>query len=151
MAEIRLKQPLECSQVNETLIVTLTDANGNMAATNTTITINTIDSNNHCPVLPEIYQIVVFENTNYTNLFPVRAIDNDCRQENKMIRYSINQPTEHVSIDPVTGLVSIVKPFDYEKTLPRVEYTIVASDAMKPSCQGVSRFIIDIDLSLIHI
>ena len=144
MAEIRLKQPLECSQVTETLIVTLTDANGNMAATNATITINTIDSNNHCPVLPHTYQIVVFENANYTNLFPVRAIDNDCRQENKMIRYSIIQRTEHVSIDPITGFVSIVKPFDYENTLSRVEYTIVASDATKPSCQGVSRFIIDI-------
>ena len=143
-AEIRLKSPLECSQLTEDLVISLTDAHGNKALANTTITINTIDANNHCPIfLAPFYQVALYENTKYFELFPVRATDNDCSNENSMIRYNLVQPTDHVIVNSVSGLVSIVKPFDYENTT-QVEYTVTASDVSKPSCQAVTRLIFGI-------
>ncbi|XP_052825800.1 protein dachsous isoform X1 [Octopus bimaculoides] len=81
--------------------------------------ISVLDSNDNHPVFPmSLYNATVMENiTVGTSILRVTATDLDSG-ENGKIRFSLNQKPdleEHFVINPVTGVISVNKPVDFEK------------------------------------
>uniref|UniRef100_A0A7M5XET6 Cadherin domain-containing protein n=2 Tax=Clytia hemisphaerica TaxID=252671 RepID=A0A7M5XET6_9CNID len=143
-AYILLKTPLHCAQQQMVLQVEARDAQNFKTNPNTFITVNVMDSNDNCPMfIAPLYKATLTEDSLYPNLFPVKANDLDCDQNKKTIEYSLAHPSEHVELHPTTGMLSIVTPFDYENTT-RVEFTAIATDINKQSCQGFTKIVFDI-------
>lgn len=83
-----------------------------------TLNISIIDSNDNYPMFPmSLYNATVMENaTVRTSILRVSATDSDSG-ENGKIRFSIDHKSdleEHFAIHPVTGVISLQKPVDYE-------------------------------------
>ncbi|CAI9725796.1 dachsous-like [Octopus vulgaris] len=81
--------------------------------------ISVLDSNDNHPVFPmSLYNATVMENiTVGTSILRVTATDLDSG-ENGKIRFSLNPKPdleEHFVINPVTGVISVNKPVDFEK------------------------------------
>ena len=101
------------------------------------ITITLIDINDNPPVFnPRSYTGSIAENTNETTpLFTVSATDADIGT-NAVIRYSLSI-SSNFTIDPVSGTVSAVRPFDRED-LNLFNFMIIATDQGNPSLTGTA-------------
>ena len=125
--------PPNCEEV---LVVVATDnaQRPGPRQTSQNITIQLIDINDNPPIFdPTSYNRTIPENTvGVTLLFTVSATDADAGS-NGMIRYSIENSSNTVNftIDPVSGQVSAIQPFDRE-TIDIYQFNIFANDLGTP-------------------
>lgn len=96
------------------------------------VNINIIDVNDYIPVFVQSHYFAeVLENSTVgLSVIEVSASDQDSGQ-NGNIRYSINRqrsdPQEHFVIEPVSGIVRVNKPLDFESQ-PEYELIVIARD-----------------------
>ena len=111
------------------LVIRATDGGGRTGEM--TVKISILDQNDNQPIFnTSKYEVQIAENVTVgTSIIQVEATDQDSGP-NGRIRYSIDSKTDpeaHFGIDPVTGIVRINKPLDYE-TQPTFRLTLEATD-----------------------
>nr|KAG5696280.1 hypothetical protein BaRGS_019982 [Batillaria attramentaria] len=115
-----------------------------------TVNVNILDQNDNQPIFnTSHYKVKIAENVTIgTRVLDVQATDIDSG-ENGRIRYSIDSKTDpegHFSIDPVSGVVTVSKPLDYE-TQPMFRLTLEATDHGPSPLEGNAA----LDITLINI
>ncbi|XP_076446681.1 protein dachsous-like [Babylonia areolata] len=111
------------------LVIRATDGGGRTGEM--TVKIVILDQNDNQPIFnTSKYEVTVAENATVdTSIIQVQATDQDSGA-NGRIRYSISRETDpdlHFRIDPVTGVVRVNKPLDYE-TQSTFRLTLEATD-----------------------
>ena len=109
-----------------------------------TIQVNVI-LNDADPVFDEqVYLVSIVENSNSNvSILRVQATDADSGS-NSEIRYSISQQNSPISIDELTGEVTLISMLDFEMTR-QYNITVVASDQGRPVRSGSTQIVIDVE------
>ena len=145
---IILKEPLNCSYKDYLrLEIGASDNFGNVADVNLLVNVSVIDENINCPIFTkEMYTITIPENTILEKGFlHAEAFDKDCSINNSHIRYEINDVlTPNVfQVDPSNGMLSMIKPLDYEKN-QTYELYVSAMNFHQQLCNARAKVLINV-------
>lgn len=133
---------------NYTLIVEVYDGGTPPFSSTMQVEVEITDANDNQPVFNySKYSASIPENTTVgTSVLQVQATDQD-EGDNAKIRYSIDRltdPDEHFMIDPISGVLRVNKPLDYESENKYMLY-IIAKDSDNTTTP--SRAVAEIDIS----
>lgn len=129
------------------LVVRALNPTDNLASsTNSTITIRVYNVNEHAPTFTQTeYQWSVIENSISANFSSISATDSDA---GNVIQYSVQSSSNNlINIDPNTGLVTLVRSFDYEVEKEYV-FQISASDGQLTSTANLRVTVVNVNDNL---
>ena len=131
-----------------TLIIEVYDGGSPSLSSTMQVDIEIMDTNDNQPVFNySKYSASISENTTVgTSVLEVQATDLD-EGDNAKIRYSIDRltdPNEHFVMDPVSGVLRVNKPLDYEIKKKYILY-IIAKD--NDNTTTPSRAVAEIDIT----
>lgn len=129
--------------VFELLVRALNPSDNLTSSTNTTITIRVYNVNEHEPTFTQSeYQWSVTENQMTLTYNSISATDRDA---GNLIRYFIQGSTPNlINIDPNTGLVTLVRSFDYE-TEKEFVFQITATDGQLTSSANLRVTVLNVN------
>ena len=130
--EISLRETLDYETVQQYSFSILATDSGSPPLSNTTqVTVMVEDANDNIPqFINTPYSVILLESESVPRtVLTVSAIDSDSGT-NGQIQYSL-VGTELFSIDPLTGVLSLVQSLDYEFQ-QSLNFTVVASDSGSP-------------------